>query len=49
MTAGAQHVDYQLPNELTCVGYLLDSIENNGAGLQAAMGAIQNDKQAGGM
>jgi hypothetical protein len=49
MTACAQHVDYQLPNELTRVGYLLDSIENNDAGLQAAMGAIRNDKQAGGM
>jgi hypothetical protein len=49
MTACAQHVDYQLPNEHTRVGYLIDSIENNDAGLQAALGAIRNDKVVGGM
>jgi hypothetical protein len=46
MTACAQHVAYQLPNEHTRVGYLIDSIENNDAGLQAALGAIRNNKGA---
>jgi hypothetical protein len=49
MTACAQHVDYQLPNEHTRVGYLIDSIKNNDAGLQATLGAIRNDKGATGM
>jgi hypothetical protein len=49
MTACAQHVDYQLPNEHTRVGYLIDSIKNDDAGLQAALGAIRNDKVVGGM
>jgi hypothetical protein len=44
MTAFAQHVAYQLPNEHTRVGYLIDSIKNNNAGLQAALGAIRNGK-----
>jgi hypothetical protein len=33
MTACAQHVDYQLPNKHTRVGYLIDSIERNDVGL----------------
>jgi hypothetical protein len=48
MTACAQHVDYQLPNEHTRVGYLIDSTESNDAGLQA-LGAIRNDKGVAGM
>jgi hypothetical protein len=45
----AQHVDYQLPNEHSRVGYLLTGIENNDPGLQAAMAAVRTDKAPGGM
>ena len=44
MTDCAQHVAYQLPNEHTIVGYLIDFIENDNAGLQVALGEISNDK-----
>ena len=37
MNQCAEHVDYQLPNELTRVIYLLDAIENNDSPLKAAM------------
>lgn len=43
MTKCAEHVDFQLPNKLTCVTYLLDAIEHNNAELQAAMALVQND------
>ena len=43
MTACAEHVDFQLPNELTRVNFLLDAIENNDAPLQAAMALVRND------
>ena len=36
----ADHVAYQFPNEHSRVGYLLDSIQNNDPGLQAAMAQI---------
>jgi hypothetical protein len=39
----AEHVSFQLPNELTRVGYLLDAIETSDAGLQAAMAQITTD------
>ena len=45
----AQHVDYQLPNEHSRVGYLLTGIENNDPGLQAAMAAVRTNKDPGGM
>jgi hypothetical protein len=45
----AQHVDYQLPNQHSRVGYLLAGIENNDPGLQAAMAAVQTDKGPAGM
>jgi hypothetical protein len=45
----AQHVDYQLPNQHSRVGYLLAGIENNDPGLQAAMAAVRTDKGPGGM
>jgi hypothetical protein len=45
----AQHVDYQLPNQHSRVGYLLAGIENNDPGLQAAMAAVRTDKAPGGM
>ena len=39
----AQHVSYQLPNDHSRVGYLLDNIQCNDAGLQAAMAGIRAD------
>ena len=36
----AKHVSYQLPNEHTHVGYLLEGIQCADAGLQAAMASL---------
>lgn len=43
MSQCADHVAFQLPNELTRVTYLLDAIECNDAPLQAAMALVRND------
>jgi hypothetical protein len=43
MQACAEHVQYQLPNEHSRVGFLLNAIENSDAGLQAAMASINVD------
>ena len=43
MQACAVHVEYQLPNEHTRVGYVLDAIENTHAPLLAAMANIEED------
>ena len=43
MSQCADHVSFQLPNELSRVTYLLDAIENNDAPLQAAMALCRND------
>ena len=43
MSQCADHVNFQLPNELSRVTYLLDAIENNDAPLQAAMALCRND------
>ena len=43
MSQCADHVAFQLPNELTRVTYLLDAIECNNAPLQAAMALVRND------
>ena len=45
----AEHVSYQLPNEHTWVGYLLEGIQCADAGLQAAMASVQTDNSADGM
>ena len=45
----ANHVEYQLPNEHTWVGYLLEGIVCPDASLQAAMASIQTDDGADGM
>ena len=37
------HVEFRLPNEYSCVGYLLDAIETNDALLQAAMALVCNN------
>jgi hypothetical protein len=39
----AEHVTFQLPNERTRVSYLLDSIQCNDPGLQAAMAQVRTD------
>ena len=41
-------MDYQLPNEHTRVTFLLDSLESNDAGLQAAMSIIKEYNKLGG-
>jgi hypothetical protein len=46
LVACAEHADYQLPNEHSPVGYLLDSIQNNDPGLQAAMASVRSSKGA---
>ena len=43
MVSCSQHVEFQLPNGHTRVGYLLDAIENNDAQLQAAMANVRDD------
>ena len=48
MTQCAAHVDFQLPNEHTRVGYLLEAIQCSDAGLQAAMASIKVDTGANG-
>jgi hypothetical protein len=49
MQAAAEHVTYQLPNEHSRVGYLLDAMLCNDAGLQAAMASIKTDQAVNGM
>ena len=49
LVACAEHVDYQLPNEHSRVGYLLESIQNNDPGLQAAMANVCSSKGLNGM
>jgi hypothetical protein len=48
MMACTQHVSFQLPNEFTPVGYLLDGIENVNPALQAAIARVLDDTGAGG-
>ena len=43
MQASAEHVQYQLPNEHSRVGFLLEAIQCSDAGLQAAMASIKTD------
>ena len=43
MSACAEHVAFQLPNEHSRVGYLLDAIECNDPPLQAAMANVEED------
>ena len=43
MQACAEHVQYQLPNEHSRVGFLLDAIKNLDARLQALMASIRTD------
>ena len=45
----AEHIAYQLPNEHTRVGYLLEGIQCSDPGLQAAMASATIDDGANGM
>lgn len=49
MEAASAHVDFQLPNDHTRVGYLLEAIQTSDAGLQAAMASVQTDNGVDGM
>ena len=48
MQACSMHVAFQLPNEHTRVGFLLDGIENDDAGLQAAIANVEDDNSVNG-
>ena len=49
MQASAEHVQYQLPNEHSRVGFLLEVIQCFDPGLQAAMASIKTDNGLEGM
>ena len=49
MSACAEHVQYQLPNEQSCVGLLIDAIQCANAGLQTAMASVKTDNGLNGM
>ena len=49
LEACAEHVDYQLPNGHSRVGFLLEGIQNSDAQLQAAMAAVRGDTDPNGM
>jgi hypothetical protein len=48
LQACATHVQYQLPNEHSRVGYVLDAIESDDAPLRAAIANIEDDTGVGG-
>ena len=45
----AEHIAYQLPNELTRVGYLLVRIQCPDPGLQPTLASVRTDDGANGM
>ena len=49
MSACAEHVQYQLPNEHSRVGFLLDAVQCCDAGLQATMASVKTDNGPDGM
>ena len=49
MQLAAEHVTYQLPNEHSGVGYLICTIHNSDAGLQADMTSANTDNDPSGM
>ena len=49
MSACAEHVQYQLPNEHSRVGFLIDAIQSTDAGLQAAMASVNTDNGPNGL
>jgi len=48
MPACTEHVAYQIPEKHSRVGYLINIIESNDAGLKAAMANIEYDTDPGG-
>ena len=44
ITQCADHVDYKLPNKLTCVNLLLSDIEKNDPSLNAAIEMVRGEK-----
>ena len=48
MQSCSQHIQYQLLMQHTRVGYLLEGIQCNNTGLQAAMASIEIDMAPGG-
>ena len=49
MSACAEHIQYQLPNEYSQVGFLLDAIQCADAGLQATMASVKTDNGPNGL
>ena len=49
MQASAEHVQYQLPNEHSMVGFLLEAIQCSDPGFQTAMASIETDNGLEGM
>ena len=49
MQASAEHLQYQLPNEHSWVGFLLEVIQCSDPGLQAVMASIKTDNGLEGM
>ena len=49
MSACAKHIQYQLPNEHSRVGFLIDAIQCADAGLQAAMASVKTDNGPNGL
>ena len=49
MSACAEHLQYQLPNECSRVGFLIDAIQCANAGLQAAMASVKMDNGLNGL
>ena len=49
MQASAEHVQYQVPNEHSRVGFLLEAIQCFNPGLQAVMASIKTDNGLEGM
>ena len=49
MSACAEHVQYQLPNERSRVGFLIVTIQCADAGLQAAMASVKTHNGPNGL
>ena len=49
MQASAEHVQYQLPNEHSRAGFLIEAIQCSDPGLQAAMASFKTDNGPAGM
>ena len=43
MSSCTEHIQYQLPNEWSRVGFLIDAIQCANAGLQATMASVKTD------